>query len=253
MYYFSPAAYQKVLYFLKKNVEVGGFCITDGNIVTDFVVLKQESSSATFEFDKEGMEEYLNEMIKAGYSPNECFRVYLHTHPGNCPKPSGTDWDQFKELSEKYPWFAMLIIAKDHSKYGYIKLNQGPGVECEIDWDVDWEIPCEVVDFDELEATFKEKVEEKKWKNNWIGLPLNPNGKTANTGYPYKLPSAFQATESDFLSRERWASENHNYMNVKDELDDELDDDEIFENFLKNKSVKDMTDEEFEFYQRYTE
>lgn len=230
---FSPAAYQKIVYFLQKDVEVGGFCLTDGDLVTDFIVVEQESSGATFDFTKEGIEDYLDEMTNLGYTPKECFRIYLHSHPGNSAEPSGPDWENFYKLMGSYPWFCMLIIAKDQSKYGYIKLTQGIGVECEIDWDVDWTIPCEAVDFEQLELEFTTKVKKKTFKI-----------KSA-----FKVPAALQETESDFLNR--WKKPSMNFANVSKEIEEELDEDELFEEFLKDKSLHEMNDAEFEFYQQY--
>lgn len=161
----SPAAFQKVAYFTKKTVEVGGFAITspeDPALIIDFVVLKQTSSVASFDFDKDGMQDYLNEMVDRGISPNNCFRIYIHTHPGNSPQPSSVDDEQFDELMENYPWFCMVIFAKDLSTYARVKMTQGCGIEAELDLEIDWDVPCEPVDFGDLDLIFDEMVSERK-------------------------------------------------------------------------------------------
>lgn len=163
----SPHAYQKVAFFTRKDVEVGGFAITspeDPSLILDFVVLPQTSSSCEFDFSPDGMQNYLNEMVDAGISPNNCFRMYIHTHPGNSPQPSSVDNEQFDKLMQDYPWFGMIIFAKDLSTYARVKMTQGCGLEAELDLEIDWDVPCEPVDFNELDKIFDEKVSRKQTK-----------------------------------------------------------------------------------------
>lgn len=274
----SPYAYQKMMYFIRKPVEVAGFAILSEDLKTiiDYELLYQESGVASFEFNREKMSDYIEKMSDR-YSPAQCFRVFVHTHPGDCPKPSGTDWETFNSLMSSYPWFGMLIFAKDQSYYFYLKLTQGPGLETEVDLDIDWGISCQPVDFEHLENEYKEKVSIKPKVFSAIKLPES----FRDQGHlPWDLKARWQNHTSNYtnIKEDRWDREAEQSsfpfeslrvesdeeleaeimeqleaLDRVEELDSELDDDEIFENFLKNKSINEMSDEEFEFFQQYME
>ena len=232
--YFTPSAYQKAMFFLQKDVEVGAFCITDKdqpNLIIDYIVLKQESTSVSFEFDKDSLENYLNDMVDQDYSPSQCFRIFAHSHPGNSADPSGTDWTTFNQLMGSYPWFGMLIFAKDQSYFAYIKTTQGVGLEANCDIEIDWTQPCEEVDFNFLQKEFDDKVSKKQL--NW-SKPYN--GWKPELKMPWDL-------------EDRWKNPVHNYMNNKEKMADDYNVDEedldvMFEEYL-DKGLHEMTDEEF--------
>ena len=239
--YFTPSAYQKAMFFLQKEVEVGGFCITDKeqpNLIIDFQILHQECTVVTTEFDKDRIDDYINEMLDFGYDPSQCFRLWTHFHPSNSPDPSSTDWTTFNDLMKSYPWFGMLIFAKDQSYFGYVKTTQGVGLEDNVDIEVDWTYPCEVVDFSVLEDEYQEKVRKPAPK------PIK------NYGYEGWKPQV----KAPWDLEDRWSKPVHNYMNSKEELaeefgvdEDELD--EMFEDYLKG-SLHRMTDTQFQEWEK---
>ena len=203
------------------------------------------------------MSDYIEEM-SSKYSPAQCFRIFVHTHPGDCPKPSSTDWETFNSLMSSYPWFGMLIFAKNQDYYFYMKFTQGPGISADVDLEIDWGVPCQAVDFEHLESEYTKKVSIKPKVSAVFKLPETLRDFDNKDHLPWDLKA-------------RWQNRNFNYTNAKDdfeslriksdevldsiekELDNELDDDEIFEEFLKNKSINEMSDEEFEFFQQYME
>lgn len=241
---FTPYAYQKLLYFLHiGDTEVGGFGILDEedpSVIIDFCLVKQECTSATV--DLMDLDKYVDEMVDEGISPNRSFRVWIHTHPGSSPNPSSTDWKTFNELMENYPWFAMLIIDRSHNTYGYLKLTQGPGLSKQVDISIDWNYPCQEIDFQELDNEYCEKVTEKK-----IKIKSSPKGKY-DKGY-----ENINWSPNDALAN-RWGSSNHNYLNTKEDFDlDEDDLKECYLDFIQKKSLHEMTEEEFEKFQAFAD
>lgn len=166
-YRFTPVAFQKLKFFMDfGKTEVSGFGITDPDdplLIIDFHLVKQTCTSVTTEMEE--LDQYLIDRINEGHTPKDCFRVWIHTHPGSSPNPSGTDIATLEELLGRHQWFVMLILAQEglnwHGEIGY---SVGPEMERYIvDIGLDWDYPIdEIVDFEELEAEYNAKVKTKK-------------------------------------------------------------------------------------------
>lgn len=250
-YRFSPYAYQKVIYMRDKGgTEVSGFCITDPNekdLITDFQLVKQACTSVTTDMDKEGMSDFLTNMAEQDIAPAECMRVWLHTHPGSSPSPSGTDEKTFSELLANFPYIVMLIIARGGAKFGRIGFTQGCGGYADVDWDVDWEIAGEAVDFEEWDAEYEAFITEEVI------------GRVSPSGYNYVHSQSNYQTNFDFID---WSK-----RSLRDDVDedyfrddatkpfdfDSLEDDEIRQlvDEVKDKGIHEMTDEQYAFFQTY--
>ena len=94
---FSNKAWAKLVHFRdKKDIEIGGFGISSENdplYVIDFQTTKQEGSMGSIDFDDEDLSLYVDKMDQLGYPARRCFRIWIHTHPGNSPPPSDRDWE----------------------------------------------------------------------------------------------------------------------------------------------------------------
>jgi proteasome lid subunit RPN8/RPN11 len=139
---FSPTAWAKLLYFRdKSDNEVGGFGITapdDLLFVQEFVMVEQEVSCVSVKFDDEAVSEFFDEQVDQGKKPEQFARVWLHTHPADCPHPSATDEDTFKRVFGSCQWAVMCIVAQDGSIYARLSFNVGPGGQILIPTDVDY-------------------------------------------------------------------------------------------------------------------
>jgi len=245
----SPYAYQKILYFMYRgDTEVTGFGVTDPNdhmLIVDFKLVKQECTAASIDMSKEGLDEYINKMMDQNIFPQQCFRYWIHTHPGNSPSPSSVDEKQFDEFMENYPWIVMLIFAQDQSTYCRLGVNQGPGARCKLDVTVDWSIPLEKLEFAPLEEEYLEHVTKKTYiipNINKGGLgQYQQNFQGINW---HERHSMQQFPESDNTP---WFMEDHDLWTEKDEK--EYNDDEMDQILLKD--VHEMTTEEFEAYEEY--
>jgi len=101
---FSPTAWAKLLFFRDKGeTEISGFGITQPDdllCVTDFVTIKQDATVASISLDDEAVSDFFESQVDAGRKPEEFFRIWLHTHPGDSPSPSGTDDESAPDVSE---------------------------------------------------------------------------------------------------------------------------------------------------------
>ena len=89
---FSPTAWAKLL-FLRDygQTEVGGFGITPADdllFVEDVRLVKQVCSFAHVAFDDESVADLFDAQFDAGRRPEQVGRLWIHTHPGGCPRPS---------------------------------------------------------------------------------------------------------------------------------------------------------------------
>jgi hypothetical protein len=163
---FTAYAYAKLLYIRDRgNTEVAGYCVTateDPLLVTDFILIKQQCTSATFDLDPEDGVEYMERMMDAGLPPWAFSNILCHTHPPGCsPHPSDTDEINFKKAFSHPNWAIMLIIAENSAAYCRLKINIGPGIIRELQIAIDWSIPFEKSDMESWKIEYESKVTEK--------------------------------------------------------------------------------------------
>ena len=161
---FSPTAWAKLLFMrdLTDN-EVGGFGITKADdllFVTDFVLIKQDVTSVTVSFDDDAVADFFADQVEAGIKPEQFARIWLHSHPGMSPQPSGTDEETFSRVFGSCDWAVMFIIASDGRTYARLRFNTGPGGEIKIPVYVDYSEPFKASDFKLWEKQYESLVTE---------------------------------------------------------------------------------------------
>lgn len=127
---FSPTAWAKLLYLRDYgDTEVGGFGITlpdDLLYVDDFILIKQECTSVTVEFDDDDVADFMMDMVEDGLKPEQFMRIWIHTHPSMSATPSGTDEETFDRVFSKCDWAVMAIVSDTGSQYCRLQINGGP-------------------------------------------------------------------------------------------------------------------------------
>ncbi len=139
---FSPHAWSKLL-FLRDigETEVGGFGITSADeplYVEDLSLVKQSCTWSHVSFDDESVADYFDDQVDQGRVPDQFARIWIHTHPGDCPLPSVTDEETFCRVFGESDWAIMFIIAREGQCYARLRFNVGPGGELDIPIDIDW-------------------------------------------------------------------------------------------------------------------
>ena len=127
---FTPYAWAK-LRFLRDvgDTEVGGFGIShaeDPLLVEDFQLIQQTCTPVTVEFDDLAVADFFEEQVDEGRRPEEFARIWVHTHPGSSPLPSGTDEETFDRCFGTPDWSVMFILAKHGATYARLRFNVGP-------------------------------------------------------------------------------------------------------------------------------
>jgi len=161
---FSPTAWAKLV-FLRDitDNEVGGFGITEKDdllFVTDFALVKQKVTPVSVSFDDNAVADFFDEQVEAGKRPEQFARIWLHTHPGNSPEPSGTDESTFQRVFSSCDWSVMVIVAQQGNTYARLRFSAGPGGESKIPICVDYDCEFHASNFDRWQQQYLENVTE---------------------------------------------------------------------------------------------
>jgi len=164
---FSPTAWAKLLFFRDHgNSEIGGFGVTardDLLLVQDFVTVKQQDSMASISFDDEAVAEFFEQQVEAGRRPEQFARIWLHTHPGDSPRPSTTDEETFERVFGHCDWAVMFVLASTGKTYARLRFNVGPGGSVQIPVEVDFDCEFGPSDREAWEAEYKANVRPFAW------------------------------------------------------------------------------------------
>ena len=104
-------------------------------------MVRQECSSASVIFDDHSVADFFDRQVDAGLKPERFSRIWVHTHPGNCPTPSNTDEETFERVFGQPEWAVMFILARGGQTYARLRFNIGPGGEMMIPVRVDYSRP----------------------------------------------------------------------------------------------------------------
>ena len=169
---FSPTAWAKLLFFRDRGeTEISGFGITEPDdllYMTDFITIKQDATIASISLDDNAVADFFESQVDAGRKPEQFFRVWVHTHPGNSPTPSGTDEETFQRVFGKCEWAVMCIVAEEGKVYARLCFNIGPGGQILIPVEVDYSQTFQASDQEAWEAEYKANIKAARWSRNVV-------------------------------------------------------------------------------------
>jgi proteasome lid subunit RPN8/RPN11 len=142
---FSPTAWAKLLFLRDAgDTEIGGFGISSSDdllFIEDVQIVKQTCTWVHVEFDDEAVADFFDRQVDADRRPEEFGRIWLHTHPGSSPEPSGTDETTFARVFGGADWALMFILARGGQTYARLRYNCGPGADLKLPVEVDYDRP----------------------------------------------------------------------------------------------------------------
>jgi len=163
---FTPYAYAKMLWMRDRgDTEVAGYATTATNdplLVTDFRLVKQKCTGASFELDPDDLVDDVECTLDAGLAPWQTHNILCHTHPGNSASPSGMDEENFKNAFTAPDWAIMFIIAEGGEIYCRLKFNIGPGGTKNLKVSVDFGQEFKGSEHELWEREYQEKVSRAK-------------------------------------------------------------------------------------------
>jgi hypothetical protein len=162
---FSPTAWAKLLCLRDLgDTEVGGFGIAaedDLLLIEDVRLVRQICSGVTVAFDDASVADFFDEQVDRGYKPERFARIWVHTHPGESPRPSCTDEDTFERVFGRAEWAMMFILAQGGQTFCRQRFNIGPGGEMELPVVIDYSRPFAASNHEAWYAEYADNVEEE--------------------------------------------------------------------------------------------
>lgn len=139
---FSPTAWAKLL-FLRDygETEVGGFGISSHDdllLIEDIRLVQQICTWVHVAFDDTAVADFFDDQVDAGRQPEQFGRIWIHTHPGDCPLPSLTDDDTFERVFGCSQWAIMFILARGGQSFARLRFNIGPGLSINLPVSIDY-------------------------------------------------------------------------------------------------------------------
>lgn len=123
---------------------MGGFGVTPADdllYVQEFVTVQQQVSCISVDLDDDAVADFFENQVDLGRRPEQFARLWVHTHPGDSPQPSGVDETTFERVFGECDWAVMFIIAQNSGTYARMSLNIGPGGQVLIPTEVDFSKP----------------------------------------------------------------------------------------------------------------
>lgn len=186
---FSPTAWAKLVFFRDHgDTEIGGFGITPAKnllYIEDFITVKQKASVVSISFNDEAVADFFETQVDAGKKPEQFARIWLHTHPGESPHPSGIDEETFQRAFGSCDWAVMFILGQGGKTYARMRFGVGPGGETMIPVEVDYSRPFGSSDQESWKTEYKANISQEVLPQGWlygdssVGFPdLERCGKT---------------------------------------------------------------------------
>jgi hypothetical protein len=180
---FSPYAWAKLIYFRDRGeTEIGGFGLSADNdplLIVDLLTVKQRCTPVTVAFDDTAVADMFDELVDQGLQPERFGRIWIHSHPGDCPLPSCTDESTFDRVFGRTNWSVMAIVARNDATYARLSFHVGPGGALKIPVLIDYGRPFDKADWEAWEQEYDENVVVEafhtavKTSDMQAGLPLD--------------------------------------------------------------------------------
>ena len=212
---FSPYAWAKLLYLRDiGDTEVGMYGITptkDPMLITDVRLVKQECTSVTVELDTDDSVAFVERMLDEGLAPWQCQNIWIHTHPGNCPEPSGTDEENFTKNFSHPHWAIFFILAKGGQTWCEAQFNVGPTCRVVVEYSIAYNSNFQGANKEAWQEEYKKNVTEQKWNFKNTKTPLwNKSilGETSvNDGLFASMERAMDDLPNQAMNMDAWLNE----------------------------------------------
>lgn len=165
---FSPTAWAKLRFLCDLGpTEIGGFGIShpdDLLLIDDIVLVRQRATAVHVAFDDHAVADFFDDQVALGRRPEAFGRVWIHTHPGACPRPSPTDEETFQRVFGGCDWAVMFILARSGDVYARLQWHVGPGGAIELPVAVDDSVPFPGSDHTAWRAEYDRSVIPHAWE-----------------------------------------------------------------------------------------
>jgi hypothetical protein len=140
--------------------------------------------------------DYFESQVDLGRRPEQFARVWLHSHPGDSPEPSGTDDDTFERVFGNCQWAVLFVVAQNSRTYARLSFNVGPGGQVLIPIEIDYSRDFWAADHELWDSEYAANVKAVEW------LTMDSRGETPPKGdelsglaLPYDFIEEFEKME----------------------------------------------------------
>ena len=199
---FSPTAWAKLLHFRdKSDDEVGGFGVTEADdllFVKEFVTVKQEVTCVSVKFDDSAVADFFDAQVDLGRKPEQFARIWLHTHPGDSPEPSGIDEETFERVFGNCQWAVMFVVAENNKTYSKLSFNVGPGGQVLIPTEIDYGEDFGASDRELWDTEYAANVKAIEWLPSGFGAePSSSDHDLHDYGLAHDFLDEFESMEPE--------------------------------------------------------
>ncbi|MHC4356849.1 MAG: MPN domain-containing protein [Planctomycetota bacterium] len=199
---FSPTAWAKLLHFRdKSDNEVGGFGVTEADdllFVKEFITVKQEVTCVSVKFDDSAVADFFDTQVDLGRKPEQFARIWLHTHPGDSPEPSGIDEETFERVFGHCQWAVMFVVAENNKTYAKLSFNVGPGGRVLIPTEIDCTQDFGPSDRELWDAEYAANVKAIEWLPGRANVePNSSDHDLSDYALPYDFIDEFESMEPE--------------------------------------------------------
>ena len=148
---------------------MGGFGITTADDllnVRDVVLVQQRCTEVFVAFDDTSVADHFEDQVDQGRSPEQCGRIWIHTHPGDSAQPSGVDVETFQRAFGDCDWAVMFIIARNGATFADLHWKQGGPARIPLRVEVDFNPPFEATDPSAWDEEYTRCVEPEQWHDS---------------------------------------------------------------------------------------
>jgi hypothetical protein len=140
--FFAPLAWLKLQWFCHQgDTEVGGFGLSAEHnplYVEDFLTVRQRVTPVSVQFDDVAVADLFDQLVDRDLPPQRFARLWVQTHPGSSPLPSGPDEEMFARRFGTCDWAVMFILSRTGQTYARMAFSAGPGSQLLLPVAVHW-------------------------------------------------------------------------------------------------------------------
>lgn len=142
--------------------EVGAFGITrpdDLLLVEEIQLVQQRCTEAFVAFDDVAVAEHFEQQVDLGRRPEQCGRIWIHTHPGRSAQPSHVDVETFHRVFGHCDWAVMFILSRGGETYAELSWRHGGPTSIRLRVEVDYSQPFAASDHELWEDEYHSHVD----------------------------------------------------------------------------------------------
>ncbi|WP_437193251.1 hypothetical protein [Planctomicrobium sp. SH527] len=124
--------------------------------------MQQRCTSVTVKFDDTAVAEFFEAQVDQGRRPDQFGRIWIHTHPGDCPRPSAVDRRTFQRCFGRCDWAVMFILARGGATFAELHWQRGGPARLPLQVAVDFARPFPAADFPQWEQEYCDAVQEEE-------------------------------------------------------------------------------------------